>query len=280
MAKYFDKFPTVSYNGKLARNITARAAFTEAARKDIYSNFDYTLPSEGVRADYLSNITYGSSFYDWVIYMANDVIDPLHDVYLKTNEFEDFITAKYGTVDNARNTILFYRNNWYDDETVLTLDQYDALDINIKKYYNPIINNANQVTAYKRKQEDWIQSTNKIVELTLFGDVNDYLIGSRILQIGEQPAQGTICNIDEDKNILTVQHVSGTFTVDVLYTDVVNNVRTIAQIIPDAEASYWNPVNAYEHESELNEKKRYVNLIKPTYLSDIEKTFQTLIKAQ
>lgn len=279
MAKYFDKFPTVTYNGTIARNIIARTAFTEAARKDIYSNFDYTLPSEGVRADYLSSVTYNSPYYDWVIYMMNDVVDPYHDVYLRSTEFEDYIIGKYGSVDNARNTILFYRNNWYDDETSLTVDSYDSLDYDIQRYYNPIINNANQVVSYRRKQEDWIQSTNKIVELTIYGDVNEYPIGSRITQ-SFTLAQGTVCNIDAVNNILTIQHVSGTFEIEMLYTDVINGIKTISQIIPDTEAAYWNPVSAYEYEAELNETKKHINLIKPSYVSDIEKTFQALIKAQ
>ncbi len=46
----------------------------------------------------------------------------------------------------------------------------------------------------------------------------------------------------------------------------------------DLEASFWSPVTAYDYEEEQNELKRYVNIIKASYLPDIEKQFVELIK--
>lgn len=280
MAKYFDKFPTVSYDNTLAKNILARVSFDTSFKKDQQTILEYTLPAEGVRADTLSNAVYNSPYYDWLVYMTNGITDPYYGLYLSEKDMNNFIIKKYGSEDNARNIIVHYRNNWYDDESILTISQYDALDYSVQRYYSPNINNANQVISYKRKQEDWIQSTNKIIELKL-NNVDGFEIGYTIIQNDVYGgAYGTVCNIDKVNNILSVQHVYGDFTVNPLYMKQIFDITVIAQIIPDSEASFWSPVTAYDYEHEQNELRKYVNLIKPNYLTDIEKQFNGLIKTQ
>ena len=81
MSKYFDKFPLVNYNGVLAKNLMVKADFTETAKRDIYSNFDYVLEEGMTRPDMISNAYYNSPYYDWLIYLSNNIIDPYHDYY-------------------------------------------------------------------------------------------------------------------------------------------------------------------------------------------------------
>lgn len=280
MAKYFDKFNTISYNGTLAKNILTRVTFDSKVKNDPQAILDYTLPAEGVRADTLSDAVYNSPYYDWLIYLSNDIVDPYYGLYLTQNDLTKFIVSKYGSEDNARNIIMYYRNNWYDDENILTVSQYADLDYSVQKYYSPNINNANQVISYKRKQEDWIQSTNKIIELTM-DDVEGFEIGYMAIQSELYGgAYGTVCNIDKVNKVLSIQHVYGDFTVNPLYLKEILSIATIAQVIPDAEAAFWSPVTAYDYEQEQNELRKYVNIIKPTYLTDIEKMFNGLVKTQ
>lgn len=278
MAKYFDRFPLVDYNGVSAKNILAKVDFTQRAKRDIYSNFDYVLTESLYRPDLLSNVNYKSSYYDWLIYLSNGTIDPYHDFFKSQKDFDSFIIGKYGSIENANATIKFYRNNWYIDDSTITSDIYESLSVGVKRYYNPKLNNANQIIGYVRKQEDWVQSTNKIIELTV-DTTEGYLIDT----VGTQDttgAKGTICNIDTEKNILTLQHVTGEFAPGFFYYSYVSEIKTVAQNIPSEEEPFWSPVTAYDYEEELNELRKYVNIIKYSYLQDVENLFIEQIKQQ
>lgn len=270
MGKYFDKFPLVEYNGSLVKNILAKIDFTKKTKDDIHSNFDYVLSEHNKRPDNLSSKYYNSPFYDWLIYAANDIVDPYHDFYKSEHEMREYIISKYGSVQNSIDKILYYRNNWAPDDGVIDNYTFDNLDSRLQHYYKPVINNSNQVMNYVRKQEDWIQSTNKIVYMKV---VNSSLfdVGDVLNQNG---STGTIVKVDEENNSLLLQHIVGEFVVDSSITE----VNIIAQNISDIEAPFWAQVTAYDEEYEKNELKRYVSLIKSSYLPDIEKQFNELFK--
>lgn len=268
MAKYFDKFPLVEYNGSLVKNILAKIDFTQKTRDDIHSNFDYVLSERNKRPDNLSTKYYNSPFYDWLIYISNNVIDPYHDFYKSEQEMSDFIISKYGSIRNAQSLVLYYRNNWAPDDGNISVSVFDKLGSNIQQYYKPVVSNNNQVLNYVRKQEDWIQSTNKI-QLLIMKNTEFFSVGETINQ------NGTIANIvTVNDDSLVVNHVRGEFTSD---SNIIE-VRTLTQNISDLEAPFWAPVTAYDEEYEKNELKRYINIIKSSYIPDIEKQFNELLR--
>lgn len=259
MGKFFDKFPLIEYDGKLARNLLVNVDFTEQTKKDIYSNFDYVISDNLYRPDMLSNINYNSPYYDWLIYLSNNVIDPYFDFYMNELDLEKFIIKKYGSISAAQSKILFYRNNWAPDDGEISISIFDNLAANIQKYYKPKINNFNQVISYVRKQEDWIRSTNRIVSVPV-EDVTLYQTGDTYT---ENTSRGFISSIDTDNSALILYHVVGSFT----------NETILSKNIPDEEISFWAPVTAYDYETEANEVKKHINLIKNSYLPDLEKKF-------
>jgi Base plate wedge protein 53 len=272
MSRYFNRFPLVDYDGVPAKNILARVDFTDQTKKDIYSNFDYVLQEGLSRPDILSFNYYNSSQYDWLIYLSNNIVDPYHDYYMSDDDFRNYIIGKYGSSDIARNRILYYRNDWSADESLISEYVYDNLDSAIKKYWKPKLNTTNQIVGYERVKEDWIASTNRIVELTVDADISAFAVGDIIRQ---NDAEGTLVSKDEVNNILTVQHVSGVFTEDVTG---ITKVSIIKENITPVEEVFWAPVSAYSEEEEKNELKRYITLIKSSYLSDIEKLFIEQLK--
>lgn len=276
MGKYFDKFPVVSYNGQIARNILAKVDFTSETRRDIYSSFDFVLTDDAERSDLLSEVTYNSPEYDWLVFLANDIVDPYYDYYLSQDKMNTHILAKYGNYANAESQILYYRNNWAPDDSVITESVYEALDNAIKKYYKPIVSQSNVVTGYERKKEDWIVSTNKIVDLYV-ANSSGFSAGERVTQ-GSSGASATVIKTDEEESTITVKHVEGTFTNGSFSNTTITNIVLIDQSIPDDESSFWAPVNAYDQEAESNEVKKYISLIKASYLPDIEKLFTEQMK--
>lgn len=274
MAKYFDKFPTIDYNGTPAKNILARVDFTAETKRDVFSNFDYTIEEGISRPDLLSYGYYNNSYYDWLIYLSNEVIDPYHDYYKESGDFNSHVLAKYGSLSQARNKILYYRNAWSIDESTISTTTYDGLSAAIKKYWTAVTDVNGVITGYMRERSDWKVSTNKIIELTV-ASVTGYSADDKITQ---NSAEAFIAKVDETNNILIVQHVTGSFTAGALGTTTITDINTIQTNISDIEASFWEQVSAYDHEEETNELKRYINLIRAEYVQDIEKMFLKAIK--
>ena len=275
MGKYFNRFQLVDYNGTPAKNILARADFTDQAKKDIYLNFDYVLQEGSTRPDILSFNYYNSSQYDWLIYMANEIIDPYHDYYKSQDDFKNYIIGKYGSTDIARNKILFYRNDWADDESLIPETVYEGLAINIKKYWKPKLSSTFQIVGYERVKEDWIASTNKIVQLSVSVNIAGFSAGDTITQQSTN-ATGVLVSKDTDAGILIVQHVNGSFAVST--ADHITSVIIMNENITVGEEAFWSPVYAYEYEDEQNELKKYIKMVKSGYLSDIEKSFIEQLK--
>jgi hypothetical protein len=274
MARYFDRFPVVDYDGKIVKNILARVDFTEQSKKEIYSNFQFTLEEGFERPDLLSYNYYGSSQFDWMIYLTNNIVDPYYDYYKSTEDFKKYIDNKYGSTANARVIIKFYRNGWHTDERLITVAQFEALQadetLNLRKYWKPKLTNIGAILGYERIKEDWVVSTNKIVLLSLTVSPSSFVIGDRVSQTSTG-AYATVDFIDIENKTLTVKHVSGTFVANT--AEGISAVKLLKQNISDAEASYWYAVNAYEEEQEVNEMKKNVTLLKSSYLAETEKQF-------
>lgn len=273
MSRYFSRFPLVDYNGVAAKNILARVDFTDETKKNIYINFDYVIQEGTSRQDILSYNYYNSPQYDWLINLSNNVVDPYHDYYMSVSDFKNYINGKYGSIDVAQSTILFYRNDWAADESLIAENVYDALQPAIKKYWKPKLNNFDQIIGYERVKEDWTVSTNRVVQLTVDVDISSYNTGDIIQQ---DTARGTLVTKDTDAGILIVQHVSGQF-VETAGNGVIS-VNVLQENISSIEENFWAPVNAYEYEEEKNELKRYITVIKSSYLQDIEKSFIEQLK--
>lgn len=274
MARYFDRFPVIDYDGVIAKNILARVDFTDQTKKDIYSTFQFTLEEGFERPDLLSYNYYGSSQFDWMIYLTNNIVDPYYDYYKSTNDFKNYINRKYGSSSNSRLITKFYRNNWHNDERLISIEQYEALQadetMNLRKYWKPKLSSIGTVIGYERVKEDWIVSTNKIVQITLTSSPTDFELGDIVRQTSTS-AFATIDFIDTETNTLTVKHVTGTFSANT--TEGIETVSLIRQNITDDEAPYWYAVNAYEEEQETNELKRNVFVLKSSYLAETEKQF-------
>lgn len=277
MGKYFDKFPLVDYNGVPAKNILVKVDFSEETKRDIYSSFDYVLEDTGTRPDFLSHAYYNSSRYDWLVYLTNGTIDPYHDFHMMEQNFDSYIKEKYNTIYGANEKILFYRNNWAPDQSIISEILYESMTMAIKKYYKPVLNNTNQIIGYSRRQDDWIRSTNKIIELTIDSDATLYS-NEQIIKQTSSNTTATVIQSDSDK--LIVQHVSGNFSLGVLDdASSITAINVLSQIIPDEEAPFWAPVSAYDYEVENNSLKRYISLIKSSYLPDVDKLLTQQLKA-
>lgn len=122
MARYFENFPTITYEGQLVRDITRRNQFTKLVSTNPLLYLPYTV-KEGQRPEDIANFYYGSTDYTWLVYISNNIIDPYHQWPMSETDFNAYLIEKYGDQsgkvgedvldwtrdDNGENVIYYYR---------------------------------------------------------------------------------------------------------------------------------------------------------------------------
>ena len=107
---YFKDFPKVEYQGKIARNLISRPKIKDQILGNPTSFYDYVI-TDDLRPDQVSYLYYDDPQYVWLIFLANNIVDPYYEWPLNQNNFESFLISKYGTVAAAQAKILHYKHN-------------------------------------------------------------------------------------------------------------------------------------------------------------------------
>ena len=259
--RYFDKLPTISYNGYTVKNLMSRAKLDAATKSNNSAYYPYTIQEED-RIDQLSNLYYDHPGFTWLIWMANEHIDPYYDFPLNEMDFIAHIVSKYGSENVANRKIKCYRSNWYNNSEEITITQFAALNYRVKKFYDPVVDSEYAPIRYKRKKEDLLSATNKIVALT-HSDTVSFIVG-------EEVAVGaTYAFVTASSNGYTIcQHVTGEFAVSAVIVGkessgsvTLTGAGVLSESILADDVAYWVPVTYFEYEAELNEAKRHIRLI-------------------
>jgi hypothetical protein len=275
----------IRYNGVLARNILARVKLNEKV-KNFYSAFyPYTM-QQNDRVDNISFAYYDDPKSYWMIFLSNEMIDPYHDFYLTDENFRALIIKKYGSVRNAQQKVLFFRNDWADDFQVIPPGAYYALTELEKNYWNPVFNAEGGIMNYIRKREDFYASTNKIMSMSFTSEsTGDFVVGERVVRDSSNSAFVTWSS----STGISIQHVLGQFTSETNYTITgetsgatatvdYSTVKVDTQVIPVELESYYQPVYAYDFEEEKNSSKKEILVISKQYRSKIEEMTRSLLR--
>jgi len=115
MSEFFRNYKTFFYNidkvkpvrGTLATNLLSRVNVNNEILKNISSYYPYRI-KEGERPDVIAEQYYGSSDLVFMIFLANQIQDPLYDWPLFGDDLVNFIGEKYGSLDSARTGIHHY----------------------------------------------------------------------------------------------------------------------------------------------------------------------------
>jgi hypothetical protein len=119
MAKYFENFPIVEYDGKRVRDITRRNQFVKGLSTNPMLFLPYTI-KQNERAEDVALFYYGSVYYDWLVYMANQIVDPYYEWPMDEETFNKHIIAKYQEVSGQKgdDVVDWSRNPDNDDNIV------------------------------------------------------------------------------------------------------------------------------------------------------------------
>ena len=115
MSEYFQHYPQINYDitgikptkTKTVINLMAKAKLRSIVKNDIINYFSYSIP-ESERPDITSFKIYGDVKYTWLIFLINDIHDPIFDWPFTSREFGAYIKDKYGSLNAAKNGIHHY----------------------------------------------------------------------------------------------------------------------------------------------------------------------------
>jgi len=115
MSEFFQHYPQINYDisglkpikTKKAINIMIRSKIKSMVLDNIVAYFPYTIP-EAERPDITAYKEYGDVKYTWLIFLINDIHDPIYQWPLNAREFGAYIKNKYGTLSYAQSTVHHY----------------------------------------------------------------------------------------------------------------------------------------------------------------------------
>lgn len=293
--KYFTNLPIINYSNNYVRNLLTRVKFAEDYKKNAASFYPYVQKesSGSLRYEDIAYDYYDESEDVWILHLFNEVVDPYYDIALSQQDFSNYLTKKYGSLAKAYQTILFYRNNYDQDDSFLSENGFNALTEEVKKYWVPTANFDNKIIGYDRAKEDTTITTNRIItiEFSLIGNTQ-FVVGERVTQ-GDSSGFVTFSNT----TAINLQHIQGSFLYETIEdptpyyiygedskanaeTVVVNTVfnafgGTTGSMSPNEEV-YFSPVSAFDYENELNEMKRNINILDRRFVPEVHSSLKEL----
>jgi hypothetical protein len=123
--KYFENFPVITYQGVRVKDITRRAEFIKSVSNNPYLHLPYTV-KEGERPQDVALDYYGSVDYDWLVLLANNIIDPYYQWPLSDKDFKSYLIEKYTDQSGEEGEAVI---DWLRDTTI---------EENVVYYYKPL----------------------------------------------------------------------------------------------------------------------------------------------
>ena len=292
---YFKQVPNFEYvnrtkgNTDISNYITVKNLFKRGKiRPDIFGNLNFFTKYKIIGNDRPDNIAfkeYGDSNLDWVVLLANNILNVQDEWPLPQNSLDEILLEKYGTYDKL-----------YSD-----VHHYETIEIkNIKggiilegglETPNKWRTNGNYIQAINTKINQITGTESKIATVTMNNGIKDLVVGSEVLiqNVSENAFNGrfpitevlsvgdvvirfkyVLPSIPEVKQpeILGTEQV--TFTVEgtvgtgnayyyEYYDD--NSYHTIPA------ANMTQAVTNYQYEIKKEDDKRNIYLLKPDYLN-------------
>ena len=294
---YFKQVPNFEYvnrtkgNTDISNYITVKNLFKRGKiRPDIFGNLNFFTKYKIIGNDRPDNIAfkeYGNSNLDWVVLLANNILNVQNEWPLPQNSLDEILLEKYGTYDKL-----------YSD-----VHHYETIEIkNIKggiilegglETPNKWRTNGNYIQAINTKINQITGTESKIATVTMNNGIKDLVVGSEVLiqNVSENAFNGrfpitevlsvgdvvirfkyVLPSIPEVKQpeILGTEQV--TFTVEgnvgtgnAYYYEYYDN--NSYHTIPAANMT--QAVTNYQYEIAKEDDKRNIFLLKPEYLNVI-----------
>ena len=167
---YFSDFPQIEYQAKIARSIMARPRIASSLLSNPAAIYSYTINND-LRPDQVAHLYYGDSELLWLIFLANNIVDPYYGWPLSQNTFEDFIISKYGTIANAKSTIKHYR---YQEKDTKTSEKFTTIEQVSKETFDLDVSRGGSFNTLRNERLDFDANGKKIRNAKTEAEKNAY----------------------------------------------------------------------------------------------------------
>ncbi len=294
---YFRQVPDFEYvnrtkgNTNISSYITVKNLFKRGKiRPDIFGDLNFFTKYKIIGDDRPDNIAfkeYGDSNLDWVILLANNILNIQDEWPLPQNSLDEILLEKYGTYDKLYSDVHHY-------ETVEIKNSKGGIILpGGLETPNKWRTNGNYIQAINTKINQISGTESKIATVTMYNGIKNLDVGSEVyitnisssvyngrfpitsvLKVGEVVIRFTyvLPSIPENKQpeILGTEQV--TFTVEgtvgtgnAYYYEYYDN--NSYHTIPVANMT--QAITNYQYEIEKEDDKRNIYLLKPQYLNII-----------
>lgn len=281
MGNFFDKFPLVRYTVDsglyneydTVRNVLFRIGIIKEVMENNVNAYYYYAIRDSDRPEVLAELIYGDAQAHWIILYANNIYDPYYDWPMDSRTFQKYIIDKYGSLEWAQ-------TNYHHYEKVITRENPFAqvvsttrFEVNEKKFTNDTLTiidaeydyNVGELAyvgtsyasnTYSGKILAWNNANGYIVLANTNGAPKsyDFLIGAN------SAANGTILTTTVPS---TPMDAYNTLTDTTDYSTYTVGGRTVIQTVSRDKITY------YDYEDQLNESKRQIKIIQPSYYTQI-----------
>lgn len=116
MSDYFKFFPKTIHTNRTAVDITRRSKVLEDLLNNPYVFLPYTVVQDD-RPEDIANLYYGTPNKVWLVYYANNIIDPYSQWPLTQRDFNNMLIKKYKSQsgETGFNVIAWTKNTTIDD---------------------------------------------------------------------------------------------------------------------------------------------------------------------
>ncbi len=262
MSDYFKLFPTTTYDSRLVTDITRRPRIVEQLATDPYAILPYVV-KEGERPEDVAYYYYGDQNKVWMVYLANNIVDPYIQWPLDDQNLYYTLLKKYEI-----SGLTFTNSNVNIDADTITLTAHTL------KTTDPIV-----FTVGSAVPAPLVSGT---TYYAIFVDENTIKLASS----ASNAINGTAINLTSigDGSFardMTVFFNSTQITSNIAY--VLNNADSSIKITYDTYqyggvvTTEWTIVRIYEHEIQQNENKRHIFLINRNYSQQLQRDLKKVI---
>lgn len=161
MPYFFNRHPEVQYdmgytgNSITVHNPLVRFKLKEALKSRSALYYTHNL-EDGQSVQFVANEYYDDVTLDWIIYFVNDIVDPQYDLPLNYQDFINFIKGKYGSVEDALNTVHHYEQI-IQTQSVLydgTIVPEKVIEVDATTYAGLAADEKREIDCYEYEQAE------------------------------------------------------------------------------------------------------------------------------
>lgn len=256
MVNYFKNFPTTTYNDYTVTDITRRVKIIETLRQDPYAFLPYTV-KDGDRPEDIAYYYYGDMGKVWMVYLANNIIDPYTQWPMSNDNLAKTLTAKYSRVD-----VTFSKSD-------VTIGSNKIYIVNHGfKTTDPLFYSGTTVTGLTNGSSYYVIFVDAD-HIKLASSATNAINGNSVNITSVSTGTCTL-SFNVEKYIYDTQ-----ITSNIVYYRNVNDSSLMItadtyRLDNTIIGSEWTAIRVFDYEHELNESKRSIWLINTQYANRLQ----------